>query len=214
MAGLFVGAEDMRRLGGPGPMAGDAVHQIDQSDIALVQVLDVLRRSAAARSARRARETPPELAACSTNSSRSSRCQGMQSTCRIRSSAGNAALAWPLHTPVQCLPMETTRGVLNVQAPSPRRCRPRSLRCDCIACLFTGHSAHRHDSRRHSADHRPARPGLRRLPLRRLHDLRRAGELGPLARPTRSPTSSPASPPNGRRSKATASAGSSSCARA
>ena len=54
------------------------------------------------------------------------------------------------------------------------------LRGDCNACLFTGHSAHRHDSRRHSADHRPARPGLRRLPLRRLHDLRRAGELGPL----------------------------------
>ena len=29
-------------------------------------------------------------------------------------------------------------------------------------------------------DDRPARPGLRRLPLRRLHDLRRADELGPL----------------------------------
>ena len=54
------------------------------------------------------------------------------------------------------------------------------LRCDCNACLCTGHSAHRHDSRRHSPDDGPARPGLRRLSLRRLHDLRRAGELGPV----------------------------------
>src|SRR5436305_12154549 len=42
--GLFVGAEDMRRLGGPGPTAGDAVHQFDQSDIALVKLFDVLGR--------------------------------------------------------------------------------------------------------------------------------------------------------------------------
>src|SRR6478672_10532219 len=42
MAGLFVGAEDLRRLGGPGPMGGDALHQLEQADIALVQMLDVL----------------------------------------------------------------------------------------------------------------------------------------------------------------------------
>src|SRR6266550_1448803 len=47
--GLLIGAEDMRRLGGPGPTAGDAVHQIDQSDIALVQLFDVLGRERQAR---------------------------------------------------------------------------------------------------------------------------------------------------------------------
>src|SRR4029450_552382 len=43
-AGLLIGAEHGRGLGGPGPMAGDALHQLQQSDIALVQVLDVLGR--------------------------------------------------------------------------------------------------------------------------------------------------------------------------
>src|SRR5215218_1446376 len=53
-AGLLIGAEHVRRLGGPGPMAGDALHQMQQSDIALVQVLDVLgrERQAADRRAR------------------------------------------------------------------------------------------------------------------------------------------------------------------
>src|SRR5215208_324631 len=53
-AGLLIGAEHMRRLGGPGPMAGDALHQLQQSDIALVQMLDVFgrERQAAVRRAR------------------------------------------------------------------------------------------------------------------------------------------------------------------
>src|SRR5258708_3747160 len=41
---LLIGAEHMRRLGGPGPMAGNALHQGGQPDIALVQMLDVLGR--------------------------------------------------------------------------------------------------------------------------------------------------------------------------
>src|SRR5690348_10133603 len=41
---LLVGPEDVRRLSGPGPTAGDALHEFEQSDIALVQVLDVLGR--------------------------------------------------------------------------------------------------------------------------------------------------------------------------
>src|SRR4029453_5481371 len=43
-AGLLIGAEHVRGFGGPGQMAGDALHQLQQSDIALVQVLDVLGR--------------------------------------------------------------------------------------------------------------------------------------------------------------------------
>src|ERR1044072_8713883 len=43
-AGLLIRAEHMRRVGTPGPMAGGAVHQLQQSDIALVQVLDVFGR--------------------------------------------------------------------------------------------------------------------------------------------------------------------------
>src|ERR1044072_10005738 len=39
--GLLIGAEHLRGFGGPGPMAGDALHQLQQSDIALVQVVDV-----------------------------------------------------------------------------------------------------------------------------------------------------------------------------
>src|SRR5438094_8471333 len=75
--GLFVGAEDMRRLGGPGPTAGDAVHQFDQSDIALVQLFDVLGRKWQARQGstgaellerRRFHRSSPEMS--------------MQSTCR------------------------------------------------------------------------------------------------------------------------------------
>src|SRR5215813_1665467 len=41
---LLVGAEDMRWLGGPGPMAGNTFHHLQQCDIALVQMLDVLGR--------------------------------------------------------------------------------------------------------------------------------------------------------------------------
>src|SRR5262245_42009261 len=35
LMGLLVGAEHVRRLGGPGPMGWDALHQFEQSDIAL-----------------------------------------------------------------------------------------------------------------------------------------------------------------------------------
>src|SRR5260370_10272515 len=41
---LLIGAEQVRRFGGPGPTGGNTLHQGDQSGIALVQVLDVLRR--------------------------------------------------------------------------------------------------------------------------------------------------------------------------
>src|SRR5260370_37632866 len=41
---LLIGAEHVRRFGGPGPTGGNALHQVDQSGIALVQVLDGLRR--------------------------------------------------------------------------------------------------------------------------------------------------------------------------
>src|SRR5260370_22660066 len=40
---LLIGAEHVRRLGGPGPTGGNALHQGEQSGIALVQMLDVLR---------------------------------------------------------------------------------------------------------------------------------------------------------------------------
>src|SRR5690349_592560 len=43
-AGLLIGAEHVRGFGGPSPMAGDALHQFQQSDIALVQVLYVFGR--------------------------------------------------------------------------------------------------------------------------------------------------------------------------
>src|SRR5262245_17863733 len=43
-AGLLIGAEHMWGFSGPGPMGWDALHQFQQSDIALVQVLDVFRR--------------------------------------------------------------------------------------------------------------------------------------------------------------------------
>src|SRR5260370_28292838 len=46
---LLIGAEHVRRLGGPGPTGGNALHQGDQSGITLVQVLDVLRRERQAR---------------------------------------------------------------------------------------------------------------------------------------------------------------------
>src|SRR4030081_2899353 len=41
---LLIGAEHVRRFGGPGPTGGNTLHQGDQPGIALVQVLDVLRR--------------------------------------------------------------------------------------------------------------------------------------------------------------------------
>src|SRR5229473_4076350 len=41
---LLIGAEHVRRFGGPGPTGRDALHQGEQPGIALVQVLDVLRR--------------------------------------------------------------------------------------------------------------------------------------------------------------------------
>src|SRR5215831_573792 len=41
---LLVSAEDMGRLGGPGPMAGNSFHHLQQCDIALVQMLDVFGR--------------------------------------------------------------------------------------------------------------------------------------------------------------------------
>src|SRR5260370_11971098 len=46
---LLIGAEHVRRLGGPGPTGGNALHQGDQSGITLLQVLDVLRRERQAR---------------------------------------------------------------------------------------------------------------------------------------------------------------------
>ena len=198
MAGLFVGAEDMRRLGGPGPTAGDAVHQTDQSEVALVQISISSVVSGRPVSAARARNSSrvgglfdefiqilPVPRACN------------QHAASVRAQATEPWPA-PCITPVRVPPDgRPHRGALNVQAPSHRRRRPRFLRCDCHACLCTGHSAHRHDSRRHSPNDGPARPGLRRLSFRRLHDLRRAGELGPVEGRT-SPTSSPASPPNGR----------------
>src|ERR1700722_9188815 len=41
---LLIGAEHVRRFGGPSPTGGNTLHQGGQSGIALVQVLDVLRR--------------------------------------------------------------------------------------------------------------------------------------------------------------------------
>src|ERR1700744_4361243 len=41
---LFVGAEDERRFGGPSEAAWNALHQLEQADIALVEMLDVLGR--------------------------------------------------------------------------------------------------------------------------------------------------------------------------
>src|SRR5215475_181786 len=49
---LLVGAEDMRRLGGPGPMAGNSFHHLQQCEVALVQMLDVLGRQRQAREGR------------------------------------------------------------------------------------------------------------------------------------------------------------------
>src|SRR5687767_4748114 len=49
VAGLLIGAEHMRRFGGPGPLARDALHQLQQPDIALVQMRDVLGRERQAR---------------------------------------------------------------------------------------------------------------------------------------------------------------------
>ncbi len=72
------------------------------------------------------------------------------------------------------------KGAGNVQTSSDRRRQPGLRRRLGHARPVTGHAAHRHDGRRYSANHWPARPGLRGLPLRRLHDLRRPGELGPL----------------------------------
>src|SRR5271169_2316290 len=44
MAGLLVGTENMGRLGRPCEANRDAIHQLEQAEIALVQVLDVLGR--------------------------------------------------------------------------------------------------------------------------------------------------------------------------
>src|SRR6185503_20199774 len=44
MARLFVGAEDVWRLGRPGEARRDALHQLEQAEIALVEVPDVLFR--------------------------------------------------------------------------------------------------------------------------------------------------------------------------
>src|SRR6202158_5798062 len=41
-ARLLIGAEHVRRFGGPVPMGRDALHQGEQSGIAFVQVFDVL----------------------------------------------------------------------------------------------------------------------------------------------------------------------------
>src|SRR5258708_38687879 len=41
---LLIGAEHLRRVGGPGPTGGDALPQRDQTGIAPVQGLDVLGR--------------------------------------------------------------------------------------------------------------------------------------------------------------------------
>src|SRR5450755_1456915 len=41
---LLIGAEHVRRLGGPGPTGGNALHQGEQAGIALVQMLDVFWR--------------------------------------------------------------------------------------------------------------------------------------------------------------------------
>src|SRR5260370_3460498 len=151
---LLIGAEHVRRLGGPGPTGGNALHQGDQSGMTLVQVLVALRGER--RAGQLVARTKffnrwwfllghPILPA-----------SNMQSTCR---EAEPTALAWGLHAPPRRPLLEAPNsGALNVQAPSRRCGRNRSFRCDCNACLLARHSAHRHDSRRHSPDDGPARP--------------------------------------------------------
>src|SRR5260370_16863818 len=171
---LLIGGEHVRRLGGPGPTGGNALQQGEQAGITLVQVLDVLRRGWQA----------GQRGACTKFFKRWWFLLGhpilpasnMQSTCR---EAEPTALAWGLHAPPRRPLLEAPNsGALNVQAPSRRCGRNRSFRRDCNPCLLARHSAHRHDSRRPSPHAGPARPRLPRFPLRRLHDLRRAGELG------------------------------------
>ncbi len=59
---LLAGAEDLRRLGGQAHCLGDALHQAEQADAALMQMADVFSVSVETRSVRRGPETPRALA--------------------------------------------------------------------------------------------------------------------------------------------------------
>ena len=147
---LLIGAEHMRRFGGPGPMAGDALHQVQQSDIALVQMLDVLgRERQACQRGARAKFLDRWWCLAST----SCRFLPVQSACKRHAASFDAqAQAWlaACMTRLARAVRAPNSGAPNVQAPSHCRRRPRPRRRDGNACLLPGHSAHRHDSGRHS----------------------------------------------------------------